>query len=241
MDREHLSIQEVYEGTGISRNTISQLYNGKSKGIQFETLTKLVEYLDVEPEELFAEKIEYTRLEPSIELEDVVNEIHSLQDISKALEEDNLVAFIGFSNPVHNAEKYRVLDFKIPVFLSYDSVNDNLAFFTDEEQVADYNTDYDFFHGDDGYYETANKISKLVAKNSAGKIENIFAQTISELTKAFNFDTYSEFIGYSCSFGGVVNYLWNSNTLLNKDNYKKYINAKYPSLDDQHSHLFRYF
>lgn len=41
MERQGVSIQDVYKLTGVSRNTISLLYNGKSKGIQFETLHKL--------------------------------------------------------------------------------------------------------------------------------------------------------------------------------------------------------
>ncbi|MCI1921768.1 MAG: helix-turn-helix transcriptional regulator [Liquorilactobacillus nagelii] len=52
MSSHHLSIQDVSTMTGISRNTISQLYNGKSRGIQFETLDKLCFHLECEPNDL---------------------------------------------------------------------------------------------------------------------------------------------------------------------------------------------
>lgn len=48
MEEENLTIQDVHEMTEISRNTISQMINKKPKGIQFDTLDKLVSSLDVE-------------------------------------------------------------------------------------------------------------------------------------------------------------------------------------------------
>ena len=77
MDMKKETIQDVYEGTGISRNTISQLYNGKSKGIQFLTLTKLVNYLDIAPEEMFIEASNYKDLRFDVDFnsENIVQKI----------------------------------------------------------------------------------------------------------------------------------------------------------------------
>ncbi|HHY26881.1 MAG TPA: helix-turn-helix transcriptional regulator [Desulfitobacterium dehalogenans] len=52
MGRKRLKISEVLEGTGLARNTVADLYHGRAKGVQFETLDKLCTYLDVEVGEL---------------------------------------------------------------------------------------------------------------------------------------------------------------------------------------------
>lgn len=60
MTEQKISIQDLHEKTGISRNTISLLYNNKSKGIQFDTLTRLADALGVEfLDELFIDEIPY--------------------------------------------------------------------------------------------------------------------------------------------------------------------------------------
>ncbi|SHN88507.1 helix-turn-helix domain-containing protein [Desulfitobacterium chlororespirans] len=52
MGRKRLKISEVLEGTGLARNTVADLYHGRAKGVQFETLDKLCTYLDIEVGEL---------------------------------------------------------------------------------------------------------------------------------------------------------------------------------------------
>lgn len=52
MEEKNLTIQDVYEKTGISRNTISQMINKEPKGIQFETLDKLLNNLNLTVESL---------------------------------------------------------------------------------------------------------------------------------------------------------------------------------------------
>lgn len=47
-----LSIKDVHEGTGLSRTTISNLANGYSKGIEFDTLQKLVDFFQCEITEI---------------------------------------------------------------------------------------------------------------------------------------------------------------------------------------------
>ncbi len=53
MAESNLNIQEVSNKTGLSRTTISNLVNGYSKGIQFDTITKLCEVLKCKPTDLF--------------------------------------------------------------------------------------------------------------------------------------------------------------------------------------------
>lgn len=52
MKKKRIGISELHELTGISRSTITPIYNGKSKGLQFDTLDKLLTALDVPVESL---------------------------------------------------------------------------------------------------------------------------------------------------------------------------------------------
>lgn len=52
MAEHNYSIQYVHSKTGLSRTTISNLYNGYSDGIKFDTLGKLCELLNCTPNDL---------------------------------------------------------------------------------------------------------------------------------------------------------------------------------------------
>ena len=52
MGREKYQIQDVHEKTGLSRMTISKLYNEKSTRIDFDTILKLCQLFDCEVGEL---------------------------------------------------------------------------------------------------------------------------------------------------------------------------------------------
>lgn len=52
MAERGLNISDVSRATGISRNAISALYHNTGKGIQFDTLDKLCDFLKVTPNEL---------------------------------------------------------------------------------------------------------------------------------------------------------------------------------------------
>ena len=46
LGEKRITIREVHEKTGLSRNTISNLYNEKSKMVDFDTLEKICRFLD---------------------------------------------------------------------------------------------------------------------------------------------------------------------------------------------------
>lgn len=48
-----LTISKVSSETGISRTSLTSLYYRKNKGIQFETIIKLCDYLQIPMSELF--------------------------------------------------------------------------------------------------------------------------------------------------------------------------------------------
>lgn len=57
MDKRKLSINKVSSETKISRPALTAMYNNESRGVQFETLEKLMEYFKVPLEELIGDKI----------------------------------------------------------------------------------------------------------------------------------------------------------------------------------------
>ena len=46
MGKEKVNIQDVHEGTGLNRNTISNLYHEKVKRIDFNTINQLCKYFN---------------------------------------------------------------------------------------------------------------------------------------------------------------------------------------------------
>lgn len=53
MEEKNLKISDLNKQTGISRNSISSLLNGKTRGIQFDTLEKITLALNVDVADLF--------------------------------------------------------------------------------------------------------------------------------------------------------------------------------------------
>lgn len=53
MGKHRLSIQDVHEKTGLSRNTISNLYNDKASRIDYDTAAKLCELFDCNMNDLY--------------------------------------------------------------------------------------------------------------------------------------------------------------------------------------------
>lgn len=47
MGRKRLKISNVIEGTGLARNTIAELYHGRAKRVDLETIDKLCTFLGV--------------------------------------------------------------------------------------------------------------------------------------------------------------------------------------------------
>lgn len=53
MAERGLKIADLYNATGISKTTLMAIANNNSKGIQFETLDRLCNYLDIAPNDFF--------------------------------------------------------------------------------------------------------------------------------------------------------------------------------------------
>ncbi|MCT3031221.1 helix-turn-helix domain-containing protein [Pediococcus parvulus] len=55
LEKRLWTISIVHKETGVSRNTLTNLYYGYAKGIQFNTLFKICNFLKVSPTELLGE------------------------------------------------------------------------------------------------------------------------------------------------------------------------------------------
>lgn len=64
MERMNISIKDLNEGTGISRNTIHMMRENKTEGIKFSSLDLIMDYLDCSVFDIL--NIEH---EPTISLE----------------------------------------------------------------------------------------------------------------------------------------------------------------------------
>lgn len=53
MGKHRLTIQDVHERTGLSRNTISNLYNDKACRIDYDTAAKLCRLFDCKMDDLY--------------------------------------------------------------------------------------------------------------------------------------------------------------------------------------------
>lgn len=60
MDKRNLSINKVSSETKISRPALTAMYNNESKGVQFETLEKLMDYFNVSLDQLIGEREDQT-------------------------------------------------------------------------------------------------------------------------------------------------------------------------------------
>lgn len=56
MGRDRLKISDVIDGTGLARNTVADLYHGRAKRVDLETLDKLCSFLNATVGEILEHK-----------------------------------------------------------------------------------------------------------------------------------------------------------------------------------------
>ena len=67
MGKHRYSIQDVHTLTGLSRSTVSNLYNDKASRIDFETLEKLCRLFECKADDLFDVYSEHNSRTPNVE------------------------------------------------------------------------------------------------------------------------------------------------------------------------------
>lgn len=241
MDERNLTIQDVYNGTGISRNTISQLVNGKSKGIQFETLEKLSNFFNLEVPDFFSEKAGYTKFNLHIRLNNLSDDFaFTKKNNSDIIANLNIFMKAGDKGEYHNIY--------LPIAYSYDQENNCLYFYsTESTRVLEIKgVQKTAFPQRDSFYERGGKLKKnkqyiekyyslpdeagiLIYENEEWKVESVLARATLLLVETFKIKELPLFIGFY--LGGKSkdeNYLWPTDILLNEQEREKYLNAKYP-------------
>lgn len=79
--------QRIFEQSGGSKETAYDLWNGKHKMIQLETLNKLYDELKIEPHEIFINESENSN-EPESEVEEIKETVKIEGGFSKTINED---------------------------------------------------------------------------------------------------------------------------------------------------------
>lgn len=81
LEEKNYSITKLHSETGISRNSLTLLANGKSQGVQFETLEKISNALNVDLSELFVRSFD------DLTFKIIGKEIKDVKDLPQRVEE----------------------------------------------------------------------------------------------------------------------------------------------------------
>ena len=116
MAERGLKIADVYNDTGISKTTLMALSENKGKGIQFETIDKLCNYLNISPQDFFVYSpflVEYIENENGLFLKlvsgDKINNFYFNFDVSKDSELDFSTKMIFSNNPSKKYDFYLIV------------------------------------------------------------------------------------------------------------------------------------
>ncbi|HHB0322009.1 MULTISPECIES: helix-turn-helix domain-containing protein [Staphylococcus] len=122
MENRGLKISDLNEATGISRNSLSLLINGKSQGIQFDTLEKLVKALNIEPHDLFIRTFNYLCIDiknKTIKNKDIINEYkikkHPLGEHMDKIFQQDKKKVLNFSCKIDDIEFEYLIPYRILV------------------------------------------------------------------------------------------------------------------------------
>lgn len=139
MTEKNLTIQDVYERTGVSRNTISQFYNGKSKGIQFDTLNKIASGLSASIFDLFTDSINFDTLTYSIKKREKEN--LKFENI-----EEYVIPFqVSFFSDLNREHLLFILDVSADYTELGDGIYKELEFVSLTDNVEDYSIQNELF------------------------------------------------------------------------------------------------
>lgn len=210
MDDNGITIQELHERTGISRNAISLLYNNKSKGIQLDTLDKITKALGLYSfEDIFEEYSEYDikNLSFSIEYDkNFLNYYEEALGILRVLEGDNILC-------------------ELPILYGGD---DNFSIFNINREALTFfesNSSFDF-------YRAENKIDTLFKENKTDLelfLIKVFKKIVEDKGINSKWFIVKSDIGYfDKNQYTAFSFCWDRELLFShEENLKAYVKAKY--------------
>lgn len=221
MDDKGYSIQDIYEKTGISRNTISLLYNGKSRGIQLSTLDKLLGALGVSPDEFFVNDVNYYDLQATIENDNSTQNILSeLSDLTYLEDRTDPKLKLCFFEKNKN-ENMSFL--KLPLIISQNSSPKLWQFecLWDDYKVS-YQDDFDF--------------TDIVKNVGYNKLEKMILRAFAQFRKQFKTlmpDSLKQ-IGFRTDLGmpqdkseNLISYIWDIELVDDENKIQSYLDTKY--------------
>ncbi|MFT8425741.1 MAG: helix-turn-helix transcriptional regulator [Liquorilactobacillus sp.] len=228
METHHLSIQDVSDKTGISRNTVSQLYNNKSRGIQFETLSKLLNGLGVELYDLFdnSSDLKNLRFDVSYSSREEL-EFKKSDDGSYFPNIDSTeFAEVSFFDEENSTKEFTVIDFRIPlgIELKKNKHFTAIEFYSYEELTDDNMEIRNSYLLDEFFRSTAKK-----------EIETIFLEVIQVVLHHCNLKNLDvDFFAFKTDLGLInekepftINFVWPSLLFNDLDSIEEFIKEKY--------------
>ncbi|MFJ7890745.1 helix-turn-helix domain-containing protein [Lysinibacillus xylanilyticus] len=118
LDKKNMSIAKLHELTGISQNTLGLIANGKNKGIQFETLDKIIDALNIELNDIL---VHY-------ENHNYIYSIAINNDYSALKENEKRLFRYQFLNLTEDGEEQFLYDLSFYVHYFYSKGNTSIPF-----------------------------------------------------------------------------------------------------------------
>lgn len=92
LDEKNMNMMDLHRMTGIAQNSLSLFANQKTKGVQYDTLSKLTDVLNVDVSDLIQVKKDFPyegKLVSGIRIEDIVKELLMIRYLYGNLELSN--------------------------------------------------------------------------------------------------------------------------------------------------------
>lgn len=223
MTERNLSIQDVVNATGITRPTISQLTNGKAKGVQFDTLNKLVLGLGISVDELFDDVYPEKDLRYTIDITKV-----SRLNIGNSDEPSIFVTLIYQEN-IHDEDA--ISSFKMPLNVSFNSTNSSA------ENVSSDTITFSCL-SDVLTSQEIPKMSQLRLKDffnstPVAKLEQILGYIAKDCLTELALPNKYDFVVFQSDVSNVYSetwstvFSWDTSLLTNEQKFNQFLNIKY--------------
>lgn len=220
MKENHLSIQDVVNATGISRPTISQLSNGKSKGIQFETLDRLVSGLGIDMiDDLFEDELSHNNL----------NYFISLRDNYKNFlgEPTEPILTVPFYLPENSTDEFTVVSFKMPLSVEFNSSSrgklDTIIFACYWDSLDDLGLPT----------RSQFNLQSYLSQKTAKQLELMLGKILSDCLNLLKLNTeytltiFKTDVTLLPNETGTRNFSWPTTLITNKSIFSNFVNLKY--------------
>ncbi|GAX01005.1 hypothetical protein C5L25_000213 [Secundilactobacillus silagei JCM 19001] len=233
MKERNLTIQEVMNATGITRPTISQLSSGKAKGIQFDTLNKLVSGLRLETYELFDEIYPQEQLSYKINWIDLDMSADKI-DENFTFDENEPLFEVNFFSPENIHDEYSISSFRLPISVSFESTI-NTSDNQDENKIDTiiFSCLYDFVADTDLPTRNDMALKDYFSTTNKAQFETTIGSICFDCIKKLNLANKQKFVVFRSDINNLMNdewstnFSWNESLLADPPTFEKFIDIKY--------------